>query len=149
MLRPCRRLPNQCLTKSPPYLTFLTVIEVRISLILGNLLISGIYSQNPAYRPVPPFLNVPGNFRLGLLQRKARSCSWLALSISACTESSVSILASGPHMFVQATIWVFPKTMENVARTIGFRRNVESMVAYFRETCGGENGCGKKELRPL
>jgi hypothetical protein len=50
MLRPCRRLPNQCLTKSPPYLTFLTVIEVKISLILGNLLISGVFFQNPAYR---------------------------------------------------------------------------------------------------
>jgi hypothetical protein len=47
-----RKLPNQCLTKLPPYLTFSTVIEVKISLILGNLLISGIYSQNPAYRPV-------------------------------------------------------------------------------------------------
>jgi hypothetical protein len=44
------KLPNQCLTKSPPYLTFLTVIEAKISLILGNLLISGIYFQNPAYR---------------------------------------------------------------------------------------------------
>jgi hypothetical protein len=73
-------------------------------LILRKLLKAGKWPGNPAYRPVPPFLNVPGNFKLGLLQRKARTCSWLALSISACTESSVSILASGPHMFVLATI---------------------------------------------
>jgi hypothetical protein len=43
-------LLDDCLTKTPAYLTLLSVIDVKISLILGNLLISGICSQNPASR---------------------------------------------------------------------------------------------------
>jgi hypothetical protein len=50
-----RDLPNQCLTKFPPSVTFFDVIDVRSVLILGNLLISGIYFQNPAYMARPPF----------------------------------------------------------------------------------------------
>jgi hypothetical protein len=59
-----RWLPNQCLTKSPPYLTFLTVIEVKISLIQGNLLISGIYFQNPAYRLARQLIVFPSFCRM-------------------------------------------------------------------------------------
>jgi hypothetical protein len=45
-------LPNQRLTKFPSSVTFFDVIDVKTALILGNLLISFIYFQNPAYRLV-------------------------------------------------------------------------------------------------
>jgi hypothetical protein len=48
-------LPNQCLTNLSPSMTFLSVMYVKNALILGNLLISGLCFQNPAYRPVRQF----------------------------------------------------------------------------------------------
>ena len=117
-------LPNQCLTKLPPSVTFSDVIDVRTALIPGNLLISGNYFQNPAYRLIRYFQ----------LLARVRSAQRKPATVSRLHYRSAGLKRKTTRRAVDAHIPVHLDEFQLASSALLFSARLGGFGKKFRET---------------